>query len=106
LASGGRDDLSSGNLVTATEILDGAAKQVNTARVRIAAFEKYTLDATRNVMERAEENLASALSSIRDTDVALEKSRLVRSEILAQTSLMAAQFAPRNPISLLRTPSV
>jgi flagellin len=101
LASGGHYDLSSGNLVAATEILDGAVTQVNTARVQIAAFEKYTLDATRNVMERAEENLAWALSSIRDTDVALETSRLVRSEILAQASLMAVKSATQIRVNLL-----
>ncbi len=92
LRSGGAASLASGNGELAAEILDAARQEVLAARVEVGTFEKYTLDSTEAALAGMAENLSSAYSQIADTDVASETSSLVRSQILAETSILAMKF--------------
>jgi flagellin len=93
LASGGSASLGSGSLAQAVEILDAARVQVLNARASVGAFERYTIDSSQRLLGSMEENLASALSTIVDTDVAMESSRLVRSQILVDAAVSALMVA-------------
>lgn len=90
LAGGGTASLASGNFAAAIDALDSAQDQVLSARASLGAFEKCTLEPTQRVLDATEVNVASAISMIGDTDVALEASHLIRSQILADaaTSVM------------------
>lgn len=104
LKSGGTNELSSGNLYTAQEIVDSAIKDVSTMRGRLGSFQKNTLQVTINSLQVTGENLSSAESAIRDTDYATEISKLTRSQILVQTAtnvLAQANYAPQSVLSLL-----
>ncbi len=89
LAAGGSASLTSGNLTEAISILDGARSQVLDARARTGAFERYTIESSQRLLDSAEENVSSALSSIFDTDVAVETSRMIRSQILIEAGISA-----------------
>ena len=69
------------------DILDGARGQVLEARASVAAFEKYTIDSTQRVLGTMHEQISSAVSMIRDVDVAQATSELVRSEILVKAGV-------------------
>jgi flagellin len=93
LASRGSASLTSGDLTEAMDILDGAQSQVLNARATAGAFEKYTIESSQRLLDSMEVNLSAAVSSIFDTDVAAETSRLVRAQILVDatmTSLLVA----------------
>lgn len=92
LRSGGSANLTTGDLESAAAILDEAQAQILAARADAGAFERTVIDSTQRVMEDTEVNLASALSAIRDTDMAAETSNLVRERILAQTALQTAKL--------------
>jgi flagellin-like hook-associated protein FlgL len=100
LASGGSASLAQGDFAKTIEILDAAQEQVLQSRAEFGAFEKYTLESSQTVLGRMEENVSSALSEIRDTDVALESSRFVRAQILfsAATSTLAAMGQRRSMV--------
>jgi flagellin len=105
LASGGLNDLSSGNLVQAQKILDKAVKQVSQLRGRLGAFQKYTIGSTVNSLGIAYENASAAESAIRDTDFAEETAQLTRSQILsaAATNVLAqANASPQSALQLLQ----
>jgi flagellin len=103
LTTGGSASLASGNLAGAIDILDTARDQVLEARARAGAFEKYTIQSSQSVLDSMEENLSSAMSSIFDTDVAAETSRLIRSQILvdAATSTMMIVGRQRGLVATL-----
>jgi flagellin len=105
LASGGANDLTSGNLVTSQNILDKAIKQVSQLRGRLGAFQKFTIGSTVNSLGVAFENASAAQSAISDTDFAQETSSLTRAQILSQaatTVLTQANSAPQAALTLLR----
>ena len=105
LASGGANDLSSGNLVQAQKILDKAVKQVSQLRGRLGAFQKFTIGSTVNSLGIAYENASAAESAIRDTDFSEETAKLTRSQILVQaatTVLAQANASPQSALELLR----
>lgn len=93
LATGGAASLASGNLAEAIGVLDAARTQVLDARASIGAFEKYTIESSRRLLGSMEENISSALSSIFDTDVAAETSRMVRSQILVDAGISSLMIA-------------
>jgi flagellin-like hook-associated protein FlgL len=93
LATGGGAALAGGNLGQAIEILDAAQDQVLQGRARAGAFEKYTVESSQSLLGSMEETISSALSSIRDTDVAAEASRLVRSQILVDSAFSSLMLA-------------
>jgi flagellin len=102
LRSGGAANLIDGDRSLASQIIRSAASQVNTARARVGAFERYTIDAGRQVLQAAEVNLSDALSRIRDTDVAAEAARHIQARIRRDASLGAALLASRSDRSLQR----
>jgi flagellin len=105
LGSGGKNSLSSGNLVNSQNILNEAIGQVSDLRGRIGAFQDYTIGSTVNSLSVAYENVSAAESSITDTDFAAETSNLTRDEILtsaAQTVLAQANSRPQSALTLLQ----
>ena len=93
LAAGGSASLTSGNLSEAMDVLDEAQGQVLQARAQAGAFEKYTIESTQRVLGQMQEQISSAASLIRDTDVAAETSRLVRSQILTEAGISTLMLA-------------
>lgn len=87
LASGGSASLARGDFAKTMEILDAAQTQVLRSRAELGAFERYTIESSQMVLDGMEESLSSALSEIQDTDMALETSRFVRSQILLDASM-------------------
>lgn len=105
LASGQSNALSSKNFEKAQSIIRAANNQVASLRGRLGAFERNTLDTTVNSLNVALENIQAADSAIRDTDFALETSRLTRAQILLQSvsqALTIANQAPSSVLTLLR----
>ena len=104
LASGGTNDLSSGNLSNAQTILTTAIDQVSTLQGRLGSFQKYTIGSTIDNLTVAYENASSALSNVQDTDFAAETANLTRAQILAssaETVLATANSQPQAVLKLL-----
>lgn len=95
LTTGGSASLASGNFAGAMDILNTARDQVLMARARAGAFEKYTIETSQSVLDSMEENLSRAMSSIFDTDVAAETSRLVRAQILVDAATSTLMIVGR-----------
>jgi flagellin len=105
LQSGGANDLSSGNLVTAQNILDSAINQVSSLRGRLGAFQDFTVGSTVSSLGVAYENASAAEAAITDTDFAAETSNLTRDQILSQaatTVLTQANSTPQEALTLLK----
>jgi flagellin len=101
VSSGGALDTVSGDVEGAQQAILAAQNQVSTLRGRIGAFQKYSVDSSINSNRVAFENTAAANSAIRDTDFASETSRLVRSEVLRNSSLRAMVLANGSQRSIL-----
>jgi flagellin-like hook-associated protein FlgL len=93
LATGRSASLTSDNLGRAVDILDAAQDEILEARARAGALEKYTIDCAARVLGSMEVNISSAMSMIRDTDVALEMSRRVQAEIMVHAAVSALLLA-------------
>ncbi len=104
LASGGTNDMSSGNFSNAERIIEHAVNQVAVMRGRLGAFQKYVVETNMNSMQVALENVTASESIIRDADLAHEISKLTRAQILTQSSFQTLGLAnqtPQNVLSLL-----
>ncbi len=104
IIQGGSNSLVAGKQREASQIIDEAIDQVSTMRGRLGAFERNTLQTTIRSQQIALENLTASESSIRDTDFAVETSRLTRAQILvnAGTSTLAlANSSAQNVLALL-----
>ncbi len=89
----------------AQEIIDAAIDEVTDVRGNLGSFQKNTLESNLSNLRIAAQNLTSAESSIRDTDMAKEMSSFVRYQILLQagTSMLAqANQVPQVVLSLFR----
>jgi flagellin len=105
LGSGQTNSVSSENSATAQRIIRLAQNQVSELRGRLGAFQKDTLDTTRNSLGITLENITAAEASIRETDFAVETSNLTRSQILVQAAMSVLQIAnaqPQQVLSLLQ----
>lgn len=105
VSTGGASSLVSGNLLSASTIIEEAITQVSELRGRLGAFERNTLDTNMNSLRITLENVTAAESSIRDADFAAETAALTRAQILvsAGTSVLAmANAAPQAILSLLQ----
>ncbi|HOB75269.1 MAG TPA: flagellin [Phycisphaerae bacterium] len=94
-----------GHTTRASEIVNEAIRQVAVLRGRLGSFERNTLQTNINSLSITVENLTASESAIRDTDFAVETSRLTRSQILvnAGTSVLAlANSTPQSVLSLLQ----
>lgn len=104
IVQGGGKSLVEGRSRDASLVIDEAIRQVAVLRGRLGAFEKNTLQTNVNQLQITMENLTSAESSIRDTDFAVETSRMTRNQILvnAGTSVLAmANTTPQAALQLL-----
>ena len=87
LTSGGILNLVNGDLTAAQGVVRAAIATVATEQGRIGAFRRNTLGSAQRSIQSAFVNVSSANSMIRDTDFAVETTRLSRSFILYQASL-------------------
>ncbi len=88
----------------ASKIINEAIRQVAVLRGRLGAFERNTLQTNITSLSITMENLTASESAIRDTDFAVETSRLTRSQILvnAGTSVLAlANTSAQSVLALL-----
>ncbi|MHC5110875.1 MAG: flagellin [Planctomycetota bacterium] len=105
LASGGANDLSSGNLYAAQAAVDQAITDVARARGGVGAYQRYTVEPVIRSNQVAVENLTASNSRIRDTDYAKATSLRNQMQILTTANIMTlkiAQDQSRSVLSLLR----
>jgi flagellin len=91
LSSGGSASIAADQPAVAIDIVRQAGAQLHTARAEIGAFQALTLESSRNVLSQSAVELTSAISSIRDADVALEASRLVRTRLMTNSALFSVK---------------
>ncbi|GEA86813.1 flagellin [Cellulomonas cellasea] len=95
--------VTSGTLLT-LEAIDRAIETVSTVRAGLGAAQNR-LEPAADAAAAAAEQLAAARSRIQDADVALEMSRVVRSQVLSQagTAVLAqARSGAQDVLALLR----
>ena len=88
----------------ALKLIDQAIFEVSAARGNLGAFQKNTLESNLNNLRYASENLISAESVIRDTDMAAEMSEFTKQQILLASGtamLGQANQTPKAVLSLL-----
>ncbi|MCH7728139.1 MAG: hypothetical protein IH991_16925 [Planctomycetes bacterium] len=95
-ASGSLNDLRSGDdaslakdSAAAFEIVNDAQDQVSNFRAEIGAFERATIDSTKEIALRTSENIAQAKSQIGDTDFSTEIVNLIKAEMSAKATFAA-----------------
>ena len=96
--------LTSGGALGGLSTIDGAIKNVSTARANLGAVQNR-LEHRLNNLATYQENLTSSESRIRDVDMASEMTKFTKLNILQQagTSMLAqANQAPQGVLSLLR----
>ena len=83
-------------------IIDQAITEVATVRGELGAFQQHTLESNLTSLQVAAENMTSAESTLRDTDMAQELATFTRNQIMSQSA--AAQLAQANalPQNVLR----
>ncbi len=85
-------------------IIDNAIDKVSTQRANLGAYQNR-LEYTANNLTTASENLTSAESRIRDTDMAKEMMNFTKLNIMLQAGnsmLAQANQQPQNVLSLIR----
>jgi len=88
----------------ALKMIDQAIFEVSAARGNLGAFQKNTLESNLNNLRYASENLVSAESVIRDTDMAAAMSEFTQQQILLASGtamLGQANQTPKAVLSLL-----
>ena len=89
----------------AGRIIDKAIDEISTYRGAIGSFQKNAVESNLNSLRIAEENVTRGESTIRDTDMAAEMSKLTGNQILlsASQSMQAqANQLPKNVLQLLQ----
>ncbi len=89
----------------AAQVIDQVINKLTSARGRLGAFQRTTLETNKASLSDTITALTEAQSSIRDADFAKESSNLTRAQILVQsgtTVLQQANQAPQAVLSLLR----
>jgi flagellin len=86
----------------AIALIDRAIDQVSSARAELGAFQRNTLESNLANLRIAAENLASAESTFRDADLALEMAEFTKLQILSQTGIAMMAQANAMPQSVLR----
>lgn len=92
------------NAQNAVSVIDWAINRVSTERAKLGALENRLEHVVAN-LGIAQENLTAAESRIRDVDMALEVSKLTRSQVLLQSGvamLAQANAIPQSVLALLR----
>ena len=91
LASGGTASVAAGQPAISIKIVRRARSELQSARAGVGAFQALTLESSRAVLSESAVQLTSALSSIRDADVAAEASRLVRSQLVSNAAFFSVR---------------
>jgi flagellin len=89
----------------AQSLIDSAINEVSTTRGTLGSFQKNTLESNLRNLAIASQNLTSAESQIRDTDMAQEMSVFTKNQILVQagTAMLAqANQMPQVVLSLFK----
>ncbi len=89
------------NATQAMKIAREAVTQVARASANIGAFQSYTITSTQNALSDAETALSSAISSIQDTDYALEMANLTRQNALYQAQINSLSILSQQTSSLV-----
>jgi flagellin len=84
LASGGSANLKTGDLEKAQTILDQAQQQLMNSRANVASFEKNTVQTAEANLNAMQLNITSALSSVRDVDMAESMVNMIRTQFQAK----------------------
>jgi flagellin-like hook-associated protein FlgL len=98
-ASGTLDELRTIDLdteegkATAYSIINEAVNMVAKQRGTIGAVQKYVLDSTTKYLDTQLEKVSEAEGLLSNADMALESSRLNRSELLAQSAMKAILYS-------------
>ena len=85
-------------------IIDEAITEVATVRGELGAFQTNTLESNLTSLQIAAENMTSAESTLRDTDMAQELATFTRNQIMSQSAtaqLAQANALPQNVLRLL-----
>ena len=88
----------------ALAIIDEAITEVATVRGELGAFQTNTLESNLASLQIAAENMTSAESTLRDTDMAQELATFTRNQIMSQSAtaqLAQANALPQNVLRLL-----
>jgi flagellin len=88
----------------ALRIIDQAITEVATVRGELGAFQANTLESNLTSLQVAAENMTSAESTLRDTDMAQELATFTRNQIMSQSAtaqLAQANALPQNVLRLL-----
>lgn len=105
LGSGGSTQLvDSDNHPAAEQIVNAAISQIATLSGRLGGFQSNQIQTNLNSLRTALENVTSSESAIRDTDYAVEVSKLTRSQIMMQSTIQmlgVANQSPQNVLALL-----
>ena len=90
----------------ALAIIDQAITEVATVRGELGAFQTNTLESNLTSLQVASENMTSAESTLRDTDMAQELATFTRNQIMSQSAtaqLAQANALPQNVLRLLNS---
>jgi len=85
----------------AIKLIDQAIYEVTSQRGKLGAFQKNTLETNLNNLRYSRENLISAESSLRDTDMAQEMSEFTKQQILLSSGVAMLGQANQTPKSVL-----
>lgn len=101
LASGGENNLSSGNFDAAETIVNDASSAAATARGTIGTYQKSTLQPRLNSLQVNRENLLASKSRIADTDFAVEIGNHTRASILTSASIKVLKISQQQNAQVL-----
>lgn len=101
LRSGGANTLTGGKATEALKIIDDAIADAVRSQAAIGGFRKFTIDTSSRVVGKTIENLNAGLSSIRDTNVALETALLTNNQLLQQSAFEALSIVNLRNSSVL-----
>lgn len=98
LGSGGANEVvNSDNHTTDEQIVGAAISQVATLSGRLGGFQANQVETNLNSLRTALENVTASESTIRDTDYAVEVSRLTRAQIMLQSTTQMLGLANQMP---------
>lgn len=92
IRSGGAASVASGKSESAVEIIGGARQQILSARAKLGAYERNSIDTAQRLFEDTGVNLSASLSRIADADVASESANLVQAMTLADSAVATARL--------------
>lgn len=101
ITTGGVNSLLKDKAAVAADIVKQAIADVGSARARIGAVQKFTIETNINSLSVAKENLSASRSAIVDTDFAAETANLTRNQILVQAGTSVLSIANSRPQSVL-----